>query len=166
MFFDNEGKNLRAIAAGDTAALRRLYEKYRNEMYRYAFSVLRSHQTAEDIVHDAFICIMKKAHTYNGGKEKAWIMRIVHNLAIDCIRKHGKEICTEEVRHICSENDIAFYDMIASVPELIDRQIIILRIDAGYKIKEIAALLQVSPNEVSKRYRRALKKLEKELKSD
>ncbi len=166
MFFNDEEKNIRAIAAGDTAALRRLYEKYRNEMYRYAFSILKSHQAAEDIVHDAFICIMEKSHTYNGGKEKAWIMRIVNNLALNYVKKSGKEICTEEIRSGCAAQADDFAEMLSVLPNVIDRQIIILKIDAGYKIKEIAELLEVTPNEVSKRYRRALKKIEMALKTN
>lgn len=65
MFLINESKTLRAIAAGNTAALRQLYEKYGKEMYKYALSIVKNHQSAEDIVHDSFVCIMEKANTYS-----------------------------------------------------------------------------------------------------
>ncbi|MBQ3195001.1 MAG: RNA polymerase sigma factor [Clostridia bacterium] len=164
MFLINESKTLRAIAAGNTAALRQLYEKYGKEMYKYALSIVKNHQSAEDIVHDSFVCIMEKANTYNGGKEKNWIMRIVHNVSIDYIKCASREISSEHIPSSKNKED-RFYDIIHSIPDTIDRQIIILRIDAGYKIKEIAELLEVSPNAVSKRYRRILKKLENVLKN-
>ena len=55
MFLRNDGKDIKAIAAGDTTALCRVYERYRNEIYRYALSIIKNGQLAEDILQDTII---------------------------------------------------------------------------------------------------------------
>ncbi len=164
MFFDDEGKNLRAIAVGDPVAIRQLYEKYKDDIYRYALSITRDAQMAEDILHDTIIKVMENAHSYKGGKVKSWIMRIAHNLAINQIKKHSRELQTEFI----AQNDESFTDsfdeIVSLLPDIVDRKIVGLRIDGGFKNTEIAELLGLDHKAVSRRYKNALKLLKSKLK--
>lgn len=164
MFLRNDGKDIKAIAAGDTAALCRVYERYRNEIYRYALSIIKNGQLAEDILQDTIIKVYENAGSYAGGKEKAFIMRIAHNLSVDYIRKANKEVLTDSLPTSSETFHNSFQDLLELIPNQIDRQIVILKIDCGYKIKEIASLLNMTPNAVSKRYRRVLSELKTTLK--
>ncbi len=152
-----------ATAAGDNAAFCRLYEKYNSIMYRYAYSILHDHQASEDIVHDALINIIKSGEKYEIVNEKAWILSIVHNLAVSYIKKRSREFPTEKLPAVASPKSGLFYDIMELIPDKTDRQIVALRVGAKYKIKEIAELLGMKPNAVTKRYRKTLKYLKEHI---
>ncbi len=158
MFLNTE-KDICALATGDDAAFCRLYEKYKSEMYRYAYSIIKDYQLAEDVVQDAFIQILEHSAVYIEKNEKAWIMRIVHNLAVNRVKKKVREECTEELHTDKAPSDAWFYDVMKLIRDETDRQIVILKIDIGLKLKEIADILNLTPNAVSKRYRKTLKEL-------
>lgn len=82
MFLNNDGKDIKAIAAGDAAAMCRVFERYKNEIYRYALAITKSRHLAEDVLQDTIIKIYENAGSYTGGKEKAFVMKIAHNLSI------------------------------------------------------------------------------------
>ncbi len=160
-----EEKDVCAIAAGNNAAFCRVYDRYKDAMYRYAYSILKDRYASEDIVHDALICIMQNAHKYIEGNERAWIMRIVHNLSVNYLKSNSRIVPIEEISYREEDTESSFYEIMDLVPEKTDRQIVVLKIDMGFKIKEIAALLGMTQNAVSKRYRRTLKELGEILKS-
>ncbi len=156
MFLNTE-KDTSAIVAEDNAAFCRLYEKYKGEMYRYSYSILKDHQLAEDTVQDAFVSILENAHRYIDKNEKAWIMRIVHNLSINRLKSKSREQCEEEIPQVFTQDEAWFYDAMELISDKTDRQIVVLYIDAGFRLKEIAELLGLTANVVSKRYRKTLK---------
>lgn len=164
MLFDVKVNDIHAIAAGSNAAFCRIYDKYNSIMYRYAYSILKDHQAAEDIVQDSLICILKNAAKYKEGNEKAWIMSIVHNLSVNYIKKKSRELPIEQVSPTSHPDGGMFYEIMELIPDETDRQIVTLRIAAQYKIKEIAVLLGMTPNNVTKRYRKTLKLLKENLK--
>ncbi len=48
------------LAAGDTAALRQLYEMHGRSLLRFSTAMCRSRQVAEDLVHDTFVALMRE----------------------------------------------------------------------------------------------------------
>lgn len=46
---------VRRFNAGDTRALRRIYEKYRSDLFRVAGALLNGLAAVEDVVHDVFV---------------------------------------------------------------------------------------------------------------
>lgn len=164
MYLSEGRKNDCAIAAENNAAFCRIYCQYKDLMYRYAYSILKDHQTAEDIVHDSLICIMEKTGHYAEKDEKAWVMRIVHNQAVNHIKKRSHEVFADRIPRSKPPKKGLFYEIMKLIPDDTDRQIVTLKIDADYRIKEIAEILGLQPNNVSKRYRKTLKYLKKNLK--
>src|SRR5689334_16990471 len=53
-----------ALQNGDDAALALLYSRYAARMLVLAHSIARDHRDAEDIVHDVFLELCKRAHSY------------------------------------------------------------------------------------------------------
>ena len=47
------------LAAGDPAALRELYERHGRALLRFSAAMCRSRQSAEDLVHDTFVALLK-----------------------------------------------------------------------------------------------------------
>ena len=48
------------LAAGDTTALRQLYERHGRALLRFSAAMCRSRQAAEDLVHDTFVALLRE----------------------------------------------------------------------------------------------------------
>lgn len=46
------------LAAGDSTALRHLYERHGRALLRFSLAMCRSRQSAEDLVHDTFVALL------------------------------------------------------------------------------------------------------------
>ena len=56
---------LRACARGDREALRRLYEAEADRLIGLALRIVRRRDLADEVVHDAFVEIWRKAATFD-----------------------------------------------------------------------------------------------------
>jgi RNA polymerase sigma-70 factor (ECF subfamily) len=64
-------------------------------VFAVALAVVRDRVAAEDVLHDAFVRIWEKAHTYRRGtRPRAWVLAIARNTAIDARRRnaHGPAV--------------------------------------------------------------------------
>jgi RNA polymerase sigma factor (sigma-70 family) len=76
-------------------AFRLLVEKYRNNVFRTIFAILRDQKEAEDVTQEVFIKIYTSLPNYENQGFKTWITRIAVNHAIDVKRKRNRR--SEEV---------------------------------------------------------------------
>jgi RNA polymerase sigma-70 factor, ECF subfamily len=89
------------LADGDPLAPKVLVERHYAELYRYAFSVLREEQAAEDAVQDAFERAFAALGRYPEGRLRAmklrpWMYRITLNVARNRLRR-SREVPVEEL---------------------------------------------------------------------
>lgn len=84
---------LRECAAGRRPALEALYRQEGARLLGVAQRILRDHARAEDIVHDAFVNIWKRAATFEAsrGSARGWIYSVARNLALNAVRDGGRE---------------------------------------------------------------------------
>lgn len=77
------------VAQQDRRALEQLYDKYAAAAMGLALKMLGERNTAEEIVQEAFWRVWKRASTFElqRGQFTAWLFGIVHNLAIDELRR-------------------------------------------------------------------------------
>jgi RNA polymerase sigma factor (sigma-70 family) len=68
-------------------AFRLLVEKYRNDVFRTIFAILRDQKEAEDATQEVFIKIYTSLPNYENQGFKTWITRIAVNHSIDVKRK-------------------------------------------------------------------------------
>lgn len=65
---NNRGKSLdiyiRNIAYGNRESLRALYDEYSRPIFLYALSIVKDHQTAEDVMQETFLNVLKYAASY------------------------------------------------------------------------------------------------------
>lgn len=80
-----------AVAAGDRAALAALYDRYAGALLGLGIRVLRSRREAEDVVHDVFLEVWRRAHTYEPARAsvRAWLMLMMRCRALDRRKSHG-----------------------------------------------------------------------------
>ncbi|MFW5698793.1 MAG: RNA polymerase sigma factor [Planctomycetota bacterium] len=92
-----EGAMLDRYRNGDEAAFEELHRAYYDDAYWAARRLLNDDQTARDIVQEAFIRLMRSMNSYDPHKPfRAWFLRIVHNLAIDHMRRRRHEVVSSE----------------------------------------------------------------------
>jgi RNA polymerase sigma-70 factor (ECF subfamily) len=91
--FDYEAA-LRACAGGSRQALHSIYQQESARLLGVALRIVRQRQSAEDVVHDAFLKIWSRAGSFDGerGSGRGWIYSIVRNHALNLVRDGEREI--------------------------------------------------------------------------
>lgn len=69
-----------------------LVKRYQDKLFRYAVTLVHDEDKALDAVQESFISAYMNLNGFDTGKKfSSWIYRIVHNQAMNGIRKYGKE---------------------------------------------------------------------------
>jgi RNA polymerase sigma-70 factor, ECF subfamily len=79
----------RIASRNDDDAARRLYRKYRMELFRFGVHVLNDQGLAEEMVQETFIKFCQRAGSYDAarGPVRAWLFTIARSAAIDIARR-------------------------------------------------------------------------------
>jgi RNA polymerase sigma-70 factor (ECF subfamily) len=95
---DDLPRLLSAVADGDRAALRSVYERQSVRLFGVANAILRDRDVAADAVQDAFVKISRRAGQFDAarGTAEAWLAGIVRHAALDIIRARGRETPTDD----------------------------------------------------------------------
>lgn len=89
---------LAACARGDHGALRRIYDRDSRSLLGVAMRIVRHRQIAEDVLHDAFLNIWTRAHSFDParGAGRGWIYSVVRNQALSLVRSGEREIGVDD----------------------------------------------------------------------
>jgi RNA polymerase sigma-70 factor (ECF subfamily) len=170
---------LNGLRAGDKDALRRIYEKYIDDLLRVATSLLSDIQSAEDCLHDVFVNF---AGTVDGSmihsNLKSYLISCVANRARDQLRSKARQstfqpeqlnfqsVSTSPAKQLIeTEESARVFEALAQLPYQ-QREVFVLHIQGQMKFREIAGLLGLSINSVQSRYRYAIEKLRAILKEE
>src|SRR5689334_2537784 len=86
-----------AVARGDLASMSEIYERRHRALFQFFFRLTGQQSTAEDLVHDVFLRMIRYRHTYRSGDSfEAWMYRIARNTLSDQTRKHRLEVAPIE----------------------------------------------------------------------
>lgn len=79
------------VARHDSRALHLLYKRYAPMALGLAAKILGDRQSGEEVVQEAFWRVWKRAKTFRKtrGQFAPWLLSIVHNLAVDELRKRS-----------------------------------------------------------------------------
>ncbi|MFN2515844.1 MAG: sigma-70 family RNA polymerase sigma factor [Pyrinomonadaceae bacterium] len=82
---------LHAIAAGDEAALARLYDGYRVILFGLLVRILNSREEAEDVLQEVFLQVWQRARDFDEkrGRPFTWLVTLTRSRAIDRLRQLG-----------------------------------------------------------------------------
>lgn len=171
------------IKQGDKEGLKEIYQAYIAFIYSIVFEKLRNKENAEDITSEFFIKLWDKAELYQPGNgHKGWMATIARNMAIDFLRKHGREELTdilhdgeEESESRVSAQSIYRGEIESPVEKSVvdhlalrqaletlkptEREILNLKIMGDLTFKEIAIILHMPMGTVTWKYREAIKRL-------
>lgn len=102
------------LAAGDTAALSLLYDRYAGAVFSLVARISGDRQVAEDLLQEVFVRVWQRAGTFQGarGKPLTWVLGIAHNLAIDELRRRRRRPAEADERD--EEGQIAAFQSLPS----------------------------------------------------
>jgi RNA polymerase sigma-70 factor (ECF subfamily) len=83
---------IQRVLAGDQQAFRYLVEKHQGRALATAFNMVKTKETAEDIVQESFVKAYKNLNTFRGeAKFSTWFLRIVVNESIRYLERRKLE---------------------------------------------------------------------------
>lgn len=141
-------------------------------MYSLAFSVVRNEADAADVIGETILRAYKNRDTLKStGAFRAWILRIVHNTAVEFIRKNSKVTPLDEIQIVEENHETDFINSL-SLKEAINRlhqpyrEVIVLYYYENLPTSQIAKITGTTIVTVKQRLSRARKQLRELLKED
>jgi RNA polymerase sigma-70 factor (ECF subfamily) len=99
------GIDQRASCVDPREQILALYDEYRPRLFRYLRSMKLYREQAEEIIQEAFMRLttqlLKKDNIEN---VQGWIVRVVHNLAVDALKKSGRDAAATSGGTLAIEN--------------------------------------------------------------
>ena len=163
---------VRQLNRGSKPALRRVYEKYRVDLYTMAVSLVQDSHLAEDCLQDVFVRLAQAAGRIAVRSNlKCYLASAVVNRARDHLRRRSRQLdCPVEELElegvvagpdrdlIRSEQASVVFGAIATLP-LEQREVFVLRAQGALSFRQIARQQEVSVRTAHSRYRYAVNKL-------
>ena len=157
---------------GSSAALCRIYEKYKNDLLGLAIALSNNKTVAEDIVHDCFVSFAQSANKLQLRENlKSYLSTSVANRVRNLGRDKVKAALDVDELDIAAR-DCDYPDRLAMSKERLwkinsalmqlpyeQREIIILHFQSRLTFKEIAESQNASINTIQSRYRYGIDKL-------
>ncbi len=155
--------------------LEEIYDRHAQSLFAFLLNFTRNESDTRDLLQEIFIKLAKQPNLLEGIRdERAFLIRLAHNLAIDSMRRRGtreknydllQEIISpfaasvnpdeESFRNALAE---ALHDLPAE-----QRAIVHLKLWEGLTFDAIAEALNISQNTAASRYRYGLDKLRERL---
>jgi RNA polymerase sigma-70 factor, ECF subfamily len=171
---------MQLVGEGNTRAFELIFDRHGGAAFSLAYRMVGNRVTAEDISQEAFLSIWRSRVRYDQsrGSVRTWVLGIVHNRAIDALRRgavHDRRKETMdgvEERHEAPERtdvEAARREEARTVRTALDtlpaeqRRTIELAYFGGFSHSEIAQLLGEPIGTVKGRMRLGLDKLRRQL---
>ncbi len=167
---------VRRLRRGDPDALRRIYQKHKDDLLKIAWCFLGDLAAAEDALHDLFVALAAGAAGLSvKGSLKGYLSTSIANGARDMLRTRARarRLCPapldplEEVPSdsldppglaIAREEEEGLRRALRQLPEE-QREVITLHLHGSMTFRQIASAQGASINTVQSRYRYGLEKL-------
>ena len=152
--------------------IERLYDQHAQPLYAFLLNLTRDEADTRDLLQEIFIKLARDPQLLRGVREeRAFLIRLAHNAAIDLMRRRGTRERTKETfaAEIASpfapatdpDEEIFRNKLTEALAELPaeQRAVAHLKLWAGLTFEQIADALEIPPNTAASRYRYALDKL-------
>jgi RNA polymerase sigma-70 factor (ECF subfamily) len=153
-------------------SIRRLYDEHAQPLYAFLLNLTRNEADTRDLLQDVFIKLARDPEMLAGVRnERAFLIRLAHNAAIDWMRRHGtrdktrEQFTAENISPFAPATDpdeqtlrAALAEALAELPPE-QRAVMHLKLWEGLTFDEIATALDIPSNTAASRYRYGLDKL-------
>jgi len=162
----------RRFKRGSTDALAAIYDKYADYLLTLATALLNDQGLAEDVLHDVFVRFARSVTRFRlRGSLRAYLAKSVMNRSRDHIRKRKHTpVALDEAelpassaggpdsRMMLQEQSAWLTNALAQLPDE-QREVVVLKVKAGLKFRQIAALQEIPTTAAQARYRYGIEKL-------
>jgi len=161
---------LKDLYRGETAAWRRIYLKYKDDLLTVAQSLVCDINTAEDCLQEVFVSLVSERCKVRGNL-KGYLLSCVVNRARDHLRRKYAQlnfqvnIQTQRVDVANPAEVLADSDQMRAIIQTLgklpieQREVIVLHLQGNLKFRQIAEILDISINTAQSRYRYGMEKL-------
>lgn len=161
------------VASNPSDAVEWALAQFGDDIFRLAFSYMKTREDAEDVVQDVLIRYMQSGKVFeNENHVKAWLLRVSANLCKDKLKSASRQrevaipegyeaVAAEEEPKGASE----VFQAVMALPEKY-RSVIHLFYFEEYSTAEIASILQKKEATVRSLLKRGREKIEKMMKGD
>jgi RNA polymerase sigma-70 factor, ECF subfamily len=92
---------MQLVRRGDAAAFELVYERHATAAFSLAYRMTGTRSGAEDVVQESFLSLWRSGARYDRarGSVRTWVLGIVHNRAIDALRRsmvHDRRRASDE----------------------------------------------------------------------
>jgi len=156
--------------------LERLYDEHAQALFAFALNLLRHEADTRDVLQELFIKVARNPRLLEGVQDhRGFLLRLVHNLAIDLVRRRaardrkGEQAAAQEGALFAATDSPDEEVFAASLAEALgelppdQRAVVHLKLWERLTFEQIAATLDISPNTAASRYRYAIDKLRERL---
>src|SRR5260221_8606760 len=156
--------------------IERLYDGHAQPLYAFLLNFTRDDADTRDLLQEIFVKLAREPKLLSGVREeRAFLIRLAHNAAIDLIRRRGTRERTKEnfAAEIISpfakssdpDAEIFRNDLSIALGELPEEQraVVHLKLWEYLTFEQIAAALDITPNTAASRYRYGLDKMRERL---
>src|SRR3954462_9145546 len=171
---------MQLVGRGDARAFEVIYERHSGAAFSLAYRMTGKRVTAEEVVQEAFLALWRANARYDRarGSVRTWILGIVHNRAIDALRRgmvHDRRRASDEgieerfAAGEGTEGGVARRARARGVRPALDTlpadqlKVIELAYFGGFTHSEIAAMLEEPLGTVKGRMRLGLAKMRDQL---
>jgi len=150
----------------------RLYDAHAQPLFAFLLNFTRAEADTRDLLQEIFVKLAREPQLLAGVREeRAFLIRLAHNAAIDLMRRRGTREKTREnfAAEIISpfaptsdpDEKVFREELAIALGELPEEQraVVHLKLWSELTFEEIAAALDISPNTAASRYRYGLDKL-------
>ena len=145
------------------------YNLYKDDILRLALSYTKRINDAEDIMQNVFVKLYKNMDNINEDKVKKWCVKVTVNECRDFFKSFWIKnifIKDEILSNMCSDEKVVnLKDELFNLPTKY-RIVIYLFYYEGYKINEIADILNVNSSTIQSRLTRGKQKLKEFLREE
>jgi len=164
---------VRSVAAGDRAALERLYREYQHRLARFLRRSTRRPDVIEEVINETFWIVWQKAAHFRGeSRVSTWIFGIAWRVLLRVFRRHGDsaaEVAVDDFADYPAVDPSIDHELhdwlgkgLATLP-VEQRVALELAYGAGHSVNEIADMMDCSVSAVKARMHHARAKLRKVL---
>jgi RNA polymerase sigma-70 factor (ECF subfamily) len=181
MSLTEDGRLISQIRKGNILALEALYEKYKGQVYRTALAITRDRGAAEDILQDCFLKVYTHVDRLDGSLPLSpWLHRVAVNLSYNWASKSRRWLVPLEgvIDRLVAgpgtlpestfdrgELQLVIQKAIASL-SFEHRVVIVLFYLDGFRLDEIAYILDCPVGTVKSRLHYARRSLRRKLEKD
>lgn len=164
----DEKEIIRRCQENDLSAYKMIYDRYEQPLLYTALRILGQQQDAEDAVQTTFLKLYRGIHNYRlDSKFSTYLFRIMINHCYDVLRKKRKarmQMIKEEHLSQDSRNDVRLYleQAISTLPKKMKTCFVLFAV-GGFKLREIAQIMEVKLGTVKANIFHAKMRLRSEL---